>query len=103
MPSPVPKYSRTIRQATPRECRDCVDNLAEPGLGLFDLLVRPLERRPRAVTLNSDQRHMRRSLDQLEIAGAWTARLRVVHSERTQHLAVLRNEWFGPGCRKPVA
>src|ERR1700686_5499916 len=38
MPSPVPKYSRTVRQATPRECRDRVDDLPKFIFRIPDLL-----------------------------------------------------------------
>src|SRR5947209_14571502 len=88
VPSPIPKFSCTIWRTTPRECRDRVDDLAELGLGLFDFLVRLLESGARAVTLNSDQCHMRRSLDQLEIGGTWSAGLQIVHPKGAEHLLV---------------
>src|SRR5216684_4164015 len=42
VPSPIPKFSCTIRRTTPHKSRDRVNDLAEPTLGLFDLPVSPL-------------------------------------------------------------
>src|SRR5258708_16853252 len=38
VPSPVPKYSRTIRQAAPSECRYRVDDLPKSRFRVPDLL-----------------------------------------------------------------
>src|ERR1700730_10343957 len=55
------------------------------------------------VALNRDQGRTRRSLDQLEIAGIWTARLRVVHGERAEHLIVFRKKRLRPSRAETMA
>src|SRR5216684_5142133 len=41
--------------------------------------------------------------DQLEIAALRCPRVRIVHRERTQYLAIPRNEWFRPGCGEAMS
>ena len=71
-------------------------------LGLLEFLIRPLKRRLRSVALNSDQRDMACPLDQLQIARAGTARLRVVHGESTKYVTIFRNKRLGPGSTQSV-
>ena len=54
MPSLVPKYSRAIRQATPRESRDRVDDLPESRFRVPDLLRGPSQCFLRSLSLDGD-------------------------------------------------
>src|SRR6266699_4863884 len=56
-----------------------------------------------ALPLRHPRRPYRRRRHQLKIAALWCPRFRMVHCERTAHLALLRNERFGPGCDEAVA
>src|SRR5271168_3177992 len=54
MPSPVPKYSRTIRQSTPCVCRDRVDDLPESRFRVADLLRGASQCFLRSLSLDGD-------------------------------------------------
>src|SRR4029077_13373629 len=53
-PSPVPKYSRTIRQSTPCMCRDRVDDLQESRFRVADLLRGASQCFLRSLSLDGD-------------------------------------------------
>src|SRR6266566_270013 len=102
MPSPVPKYSRTIRQATPSECRDRVDDLPESRLRVPDLLKGASQCFLRSLSLDGDYGDVTRAFDQLQVTLARGAGLRIVHSEGAEHVLVFGEQWLRPRGAQPV-
>src|SRR5260370_29262731 len=86
VPSPVPKYSRAIRQATPSECRDGVNDLPEFRFRGPDLLKGVSQCFLRSLSLDRNYGYVTCAFDQSQVSLARRAGLRVVHSERAEHV-----------------
>src|SRR5216683_445115 len=88
LPSPVPKYSRTIRQATPRECRDRVDDLPESRFRVPDLLIGASQCFLRSLSFDGDYGDVTCAFDQPQVSLTRGAGLCVVHSKGAEHVLV---------------
>src|SRR6266436_4241992 len=102
-PATVEEFGRAVGSGRPSQRRNRVDDGSQSIFRVFDFDESLFEGSVRSFKLNRNERNVAGSVDQLKIAAQWCPRFRIVHCERAQHLAILRNEWFGPGCGKPMA
>src|SRR5258708_1842058 len=102
-PTPVEEFGRAVGTGTPGHPRNRVNDGSQSLFRVLDFDESLFEGQVRSLELDSDACNMAGPVDQLKIAALWCPWFRIVHCERTQHLAVLGNERFGPGCGKSVA
>src|SRR6266481_7303087 len=102
MPSPVPKFSCPIRQATPRECRDCVDDLPKFRFRGPDLFKGASQCFLGSLSLDRNYGYVTCAFDQSQVSLARGAGLRIVHSEGAEDVLVFGEKRLRPRGAQPV-
>src|ERR1700723_423751 len=85
-------HNTAIRPQNDNGLRYRIDHLSELSLRLLNLLERSAQSRLGLVAFNRDSGDAARVVNQLNFALSRTANFAEVHTERSQHLSVVRND-----------
>src|SRR5271170_6870249 len=90
--SPIHIHNTAIGSQYNDGLRYRIDHLSELSLRLLNLLECHIQRRLRALALDSDSRDAARVVNQLNFAPRRTANFAKIHTEGSQHLSFVRND-----------
>src|SRR5438445_2937388 len=101
-PAPVEEFGRAVGTGRPGQRRNRVNDGSQSIFRVLDFDQSVLEGSVRSLELDRNERNVAGLVDQLEISTVRSPWLRIGHAEGAKNLAVLRNEWFGPGRAEPM-
>src|SRR5271154_7124071 len=93
---PIHIHNTAIRSKDNDSLRYRIDHLSELPLRLFNLLECRAQSRLRLVALNCDSGDAARVVDQLNFVLSRAANFAKVHTERPQHLSIVRRDRARP-------